>query len=115
MMNLPLIIGIICICVVILVLVITIILIKKKKPKSKIKVDESFIASLILAYGGKENIVSVSVDNARLKLEVKDLDLVQLDVLKANSEAGVFVTGNIIKTLFKLDSNLIKNSIEKKL
>lgn len=96
-------------------IVLVVILIINKKPKSKIKVDDEFINNIIEYYGGKDNIGAISVDNARLKVEVKDLDIVNLEQLKANSEAGVFITGNIIKTLFKFDSKLIKSSIEKKL
>lgn len=95
--------------------IVIIVIVMNRKPKSKIKVDDEFINNIIEYYGGKDNIGVISVDNARLKVEVKDLDLVNLEQLKANSEAGVFVTGNIIKTLFKFDSKLIKASIEKKL
>lgn len=96
-------------------IIVVIIVIINKKPKSKIKVDDEFINLIIGFYGGIKNINKISVDNARLKVEVNDLDLVSLEDLKLNSEAGVFVTGNTIKTLFKFDSALIKTSIEKKM
>lgn len=88
---------------------------KCKESKSKIKIDEEFINNLIDLYGGKDNIKEIAVDNARLKVTVLDLDVVNLEGLKANSEAGVFVTGYTIKTLFKFDSKLVKDSIESKL
>lgn len=97
----------------ILILVLVLCLKKKPKAKGKIKVDEEFITKLVESYGGKENIVGVSVDNARLKVTIKDLELVDLNALKQDSQAGVFVTGSTIKTLFKFDSNLIKSSLEK--
>lgn len=109
-MMLPVLIGII---VGIIAVILLIVLLLKRKPKGKIKVDESFINELINNYGGKNNIIKVSVDNARLKIEVNDLDLVDLNAIKQTSESGVFVTGNIIKTLFKFDSKLIKSSLDK--
>lgn len=99
--------------IVILTLVLVLYIKKRPKAKGKIKVDEEFITKLVERYGGKENIVGVSVDNARLKVTIKDLELVDLNALKQDSQAGVFVTGNTIKTLFKFDSNLIKSSLEK--
>ncbi len=57
----------------------------------------------------------VTVDNGRLKFNVVDLDKVDLNGIKAIATSGVFVTGNIIKTLFKLDSQVIKQALEKNL
>ena len=88
-------------------------ILKNKKPK--IKVDEAFIDKLLDLFGGSGNISSVKVDNGRLKIEVKDLEPVKLDGLKEVSEAGVFVTGNIIKILFKLDSLTIKKYLDKRI
>lgn len=86
----------------------------KKNKANVIKVDDEFINNLIDYYGGIKNISNVEVENARLKVEVLDLDLVNLDNIKANSNAGVFVTGKTIKSLYKIDSDLIKKLIDKK-
>ena len=80
-----------------------------------IKVDEEFINNLIHLLGEKDNINDVTVDNGRLKFNVVDLDKVDLNGIKAIATSGVFVTGNIIKTLFKLDSQVIKQALEKNL
>ena len=48
------------------------------------------------------------MDFIRLKVTVNDLDLVNLDNLKTKAESGIFVTGNTIKTLYKLSSEEIK-------
>ena len=98
---------------VIILAVATIIIIKNKKPR--IKVDEAFIDRLMELLGS-DNLAGVSLDNGnRLKIEVKDLDIVDLNGLKEISESGVFVTGNIIKILFKLDSVTIKQALEKRI
>ena len=93
-----------------------ILLVKKKNKKPKhIKVDDEFINNLIHLLGEKDNINDVTVDNGRLKFNVVDLDKVDLNGIKAIATSGVFVTGNIIKTLFKLDSQVIKQALEKNL
>lgn len=113
--NPALTISLIVIAVALIVICILLIFVFGKKKNPKIKIDDAFIDNLISLYGGKENIKDINIDNARLKVLVSDLDLVNLDGLKANSEAGVFVTGSTIKTLFKYDSSLVKSSIENKL
>ena len=89
-------------------------LLKKKKPKAKhIKVDDEFINKLLGLLGGKDNLKEVQVDNGRLKFVVTNLDIVNLTGIKEIATSGVFVTGNIIKTLFKLDSKIIKSELDK--
>lgn len=95
-------------------IVLLIFLLKLRKPKEKhIKVDDEFTNNLLQLLGSKENIEEVTVDNGRLKIKVKDLDLVNLNGIKEIATSGVFVTGNVIKTLFKLDSQTIKNALIK--
>ena len=84
---------------------------KEKRPK----IDENFINNIIVLYGNKENISKVSTDNGRLKIEVNDLEKVELEKLKEISTNGVFVTGSVVKTLFREDSELIKKELEKRL
>ncbi len=111
--NLPLIISLS--VLVFLLILCCAICIGVKLSKKGLKIDEPFILELMNAYGGKENIREVFVDNGRLKITVEDLDKTDLEKLKSISTSGVFVTGNTIKTLFKLDSETIKSAIEKKL
>lgn len=98
----------------VLAIIFIIIVSKKRKGKPKhIKVDDEFINNLLELLGTKDNIEEVSVDNGRLKFKVADLEPVNLEEIKSIATSGVFVTGNIIKTLFKLDSQTIKKAIEK--
>lgn len=98
----------------VLAIIFIIIVSKKRKGKPKhIKVDDEFINNLLELLGTKDNIEEVSVDNGRLKFKVADLEPVNLEGIKSIATSGVFVTGNIIKTLFKLDSQTIKKAIEK--
>ena len=99
--------------VLVISIVLVIVLIKNKKPK--INVNNEFIDELVLNYGGIDNILSVEIENARLKITVSDLDLVNLEKLKALAESGIFVTGNTVKSLYKLNSEQIKKSLESRL
>ena len=87
----------------------------RRKVNKGPKIDENFINNIIVLYGNKENISKVSTDNGRLKIEVNDLDKVELEKLKEISTNGVFVTGSTVKTLFRHDSELIKKELEKRL
>lgn len=118
--NLNLLIMIIAIAVVLVaVLAIVVVLIIKQNGKKtpKIKIDDKFIEDLLRAYGGIDNISSTALDNGsgRLRVSVKTLDLCNLDELKGFSTKGVFVTNNVIVTLFKYDSKRIKEEIDKRL
>ena len=101
-------------CVVVLIGVglILFFTLKSKKKDKHIKVDEEFTNNLLALLGGKENIEEITVDNGRLKFKVTNLDPVDLNGIKAIATSGVFVTGNIIKTLFKLDSQIIKKALD---
>ena len=104
------------VAILVLLLVVAFIIFKKKKnPNSKIKVDDDFINNLIGYLGEIKNVNNVNVDNGRLKIEVNDLDIVKLDEIKSLALNGVFVTGNVIKILFKYDSNTIKKAIDARL
>lgn len=103
------------VCLLALILTVLIILLKGKKGKKRIKVEETFISNLMEILGGKENIVNVLVDNARLKFQLKDIKKPNFESLKEIAEQGVFITGNNVKVLFKYDSKLIKKEIEERL
>ena len=45
---------------------------------------------------------------------LKDLELLVADELKALSTSGVFITGNNVKLLFKYDSNTIVSALEER-
>ena len=102
-------------CVILAIAVIAVIVVILAKKPKRIKVDDEFINNLVGLLGEITNISKVDVDNGRLKITVKDLDIVNLEGIKDIASAGVFVTGNIIKVLFKLDSQIIKKAIERKL
>lgn len=89
-----------------LVIICVIFLIKSKK-HTKPKVDEQFIHTLLKSLGGQENLVNAHFINGRVNIELKDVDLADLETLKTLSTAGVFITNSTIKMLFSYDSEVI--------
>lgn len=83
--------GLIIGCSILLVAIIVLALVLILKNKSKgIKIDEEFMNQLISSLGAKENIISYSVENSRVKFELLDVSKANLDSLKELSSKGVF-------------------------
>ena len=101
--------------IVLILLVIIIKLIKKHKlhKKPKLKIDENYIIELISLFGGKENIDTIDVDGNKLKVNVKEVDNVDLEGIKQKANSGVFVVNNTIKTLFMYDSETLRKELNK--
>ncbi len=107
-------IGLIILCCCLLTLT-SLLLIRRKKKTKSIKIDDTFMNTLIENYGGISNITLVEIENSRLKITVEDLDIVKLDDLKEQAQSGIFVTGNTVKTLYKLSSEQIKKFLDERL
>ena len=97
------------------IIVLVVILLLKGKKNKKVKIDSNFIDNLFVILGGKENVLEVLVDNARLKFKVENLEIVDLNSLKGLSNQGVFVTGDYIKTLFKFESKDIMKAMKERM
>ena len=99
----------------IIICIISIKLIKKHKlhKKPKLKIDEAYIIDLINLFGSKTNIKSIDVDGNKLKVDVINLDNVDLDGIKQKANSGVFVVNNTIKTLFMYDSETLRKELNK--
>ena len=100
---------------IILIAILALFLYKKYKDKTGSNINSAFLDALFLYIGGINNILGVEVEQARLKMEVKDLELVDLEQLKTLTDKGIFVTGNVVKALFKDDALTIKKEIEKRM
>ena len=70
-----------------------------KKYKKGTVVNEE-LKKIMLEALGEDNVISVSVEMSRLTITVKDIDLVNADVLKANGANGVLLVGNMVKCSF---------------
>jgi len=66
-----------------------------------INVDaDTMSQQLVLAFGGKSNIEGVDACITRLRIEVKDINIVNQEKLKALGAAGVVVVGNNMQAIF---------------
>lgn len=100
--------------VVILAIILIIALHKRKNKKGPhLLIDEEYMKKLIELYGNYSNINEIAVDGNKLKVNVKDLKIVNLDGIKELSSSGVFVTANNIKSLFKYDAKELKVELDK--
>lgn len=66
----------------------------------KNSVDTSLQETLLSALGSKDNIISVAVEMSRLTITLKDIDLINPDVLKSCGANGVLLVGNMVKCSF---------------
>ena len=62
--------------------------------------DQEQLAIFELAYGGRENIVSVNNELNRITVEVKEIELVDSQKLKDLGATGVLLVGNQVKCGF---------------
>jgi phosphotransferase system IIB component len=109
--NLPFLITILSISIVILLLLIIFIILKNKK---NVVVDDDFMEMLINSLGGKDNIISYDKENQRVRFELKDIQTIDKDNLKLMSPRGVFITGSMIKLLFKYEAEDVILMLNKK-
>lgn len=72
---------------------------RKYNPKKAGSFDTELKAALIDAFGN-DNIESVQVEMSRLTITVKDIDLVNADLLKELGANGVLLMGNKVKCSF---------------
>jgi len=64
------------------------------------------------SYGGKDNIINVSHELSRITVEVKDIELVNLESLQALGAKGVLVMGNTVKASFGDRASYVYNILK---
>lgn len=70
------------------------------KPKKKVITPSLDTSKLLEALGGKPNIVALSIEHQRLKINVKDLKMIQQSLLKELS-IPAFLKGKELTLLIK--------------
>ena len=100
------------IMIIVLAIIVAIVKAVKINKRKDYSIDPLQQKQFLEVYGGKDNISSVKLDMSRLSVEVKDLEKVQLEELKALGATGVLVMGNIVKASFKECSENIYNMIK---
>jgi coenzyme F420-reducing hydrogenase beta subunit len=80
-------------------LVIVLAFVLRPKKQSTVIVNNELIENIFSSVQ-KDNILQVESEISRVKIDVKDVDVVNLDLLKEISE-GVFISGKSLKIMFK--------------
>ncbi len=68
---------------------------------------------VVEALGGKENIESVDNCFTRLRLKLKNIDVVNETALKGTGAAGVIKKGNNVQVIYGPKVNGIRNIVDK--
>jgi len=82
-------------------------------PDAAVDVAQGFSKQLVLAFGGRSNIVSLDACITRLRVEVKDINKTNSDKLKALGAAGVVTVGNGLQAIFGTRSDNLKTDMQK--
>lgn len=87
------------------------ILLRRRKPSVSRPVDESAIDAVVSRLGGIGNILEASLDGARLKFTVRNVDACDLTALRGGGALGIFVSGNAVKFMLTGDSDRVVDRI----
>lgn len=82
----------------------------KRRPVSR-PVDVAGIETMVKNLGGIENITGASLDGARLKFTVQNVDRCDLAALRGGGALGIFVSGNAVKFMLTTDSDRVVDRI----
>ncbi|WP_432354224.1 glucose-specific PTS transporter subunit IIBC [Sporosarcina sp. A2] len=70
---------------------------------------------IIAAFGGKENIIDLDNCATRLRVTVKEPELVQKDAFLSTGSKGVIMNGNGVQVVYGPQVSVIKNQVEEEL
>jgi phosphotransferase system IIB component len=73
---------------------------EKKESVSAVSIDNAEVEKFIDAIGGQTNIASASHEVSRVKISLKDVDLINQDKLKALELDGAFLSGDQLQVTF---------------
>ncbi|WP_295392256.1 PTS transporter subunit EIIC [uncultured Thiodictyon sp.] len=79
---------------------------------AKTMVADDFAKELVLAFGGKSNILGLDACITRLRVAVKEMGKANPDKLKALGAAGVVTVGNNLQAIFGPKSDNLKTDME---
>jgi glucose PTS system EIIB component len=85
----------------------------KKMEENETVTFDSDVLSLISAFGGKENIFSFDACLTRLRVEVNNLALVNIEKLQQAGAIGVVTVGHEVQAIFGTRSDNLRKDLEK--
>jgi len=103
---------------IILSTLIEIVLVRMRKKRTSTEVvvaDEGQVLDFVRAIGGSGNIESVSHEVSRVKVTLKDVDLIDQDQLNDLALEGAFLSGNQLQATFGKQAEYIAAKINEKL
>lgn len=91
-------------CVLIILVGLYFIFLYNPKPKTS-ELTENEVLAIINLFGSVDNILSVSKNGSRFKVEVNKVENCNLEGMKDLGCTGIFVTGSQVKLIFPFDAN----------
>lgn len=77
------------------------------------RTNDETIKELITAFGGKENIFSIDACLTRLRVEVINLSLVNVDKIQQLGAIGVITVGHEVQAIFGKNSDNLRKDLER--
>jgi glucose-like phosphotransferase system IIB component len=87
-------------------IIISLIIVKLRKKDFSLEINK-----LIQCLGGKENILDVEVNMSRLKVTLKDMEIVDKDGIQKLGARGIVEVDNQLKIIFGANSKELKKYI----
>jgi phosphotransferase system IIB component len=95
-----------------LVAIIVIVKIMLMQPKTKSSKDGLVYTEDIIKYLGQlDNIVKASIDGSRVKFQVREIEVVNLEGFKEIGATGIFISGTNVKMVLPFDAQEIVDKI----
>ena len=69
------------------------------------------IGGILAAFGGAANIITLDNCITRLRIEVKDINLVSSETLKAQGASGVIIMGSAVQAIFGLEAEILRTKM----
>src|SRR5690554_5658518 len=71
----------------------------EKQQKIKVDINNDVVTNFLVLLGGKDNIISVSYEHSRLKVELKNINIVNVEGIKELGASGIFIAGNKLQAI----------------
>lgn len=92
--------------IVVILLIISLVITKLRRKDFSIEINK-----LIQCLGGKDNILDVEVNMSRLKVTLKDMEIVDKDGIQKLGARGIVEVDNQLKIIFGANSKELKKYI----
>ncbi len=95
-----------------LVSLIIIVKIMLLQPRKKADIDSrEYKDEVINNLGGIDNIILASLDGSRVKFQIKEIELANLEAFKTMGATGIFISGKNVKMVLPFNAKELVDSI----